>query len=158
MFISGKLGSFFSSVGFQTAKPWCLNESGGRPERLAWEEAASEATLLQLLALSPPSAPHNLWIHFSPWWPQPEWAFQNPGTGSRRPSTSTDHWLFPAISNHEATLEGQIANLRSWISTVSSWGWGLLLHHCLLMSTQSPTSFERSSSFVSPNCCLSSRD
>lgn len=98
MFISNKLGSFFSLVGFQTGEPRGLNESGGRPECLAWEEAASEGTLLQLLALSPPSAPHNLWICFNPWWTQPERTFQTPDTSSPRPSTSTDHWLFPAIS------------------------------------------------------------
>lgn len=160
MFISNKCGSFFSSVGFQTAESRCLNESGGRPECLAWEEAASEATLLQLLALSPPSAPHNLWICFNPWWPQPERTFQNPNAGSLRPSTSTDHWLFPAISNDGATSDGRLTSSGTWISAVSSWSWGRgdPLHLCPLVSTQPPTSIERGSSFASPNSCFSSRD
>lgn len=37
----------------------------------------------------------------------------------------------------------QTATSHTWITTVSSWGWGELLHHCPLVSAQPPSSVER---------------
>lgn len=119
--VAGILRLFLSSVNYQAGSGF--NEAGQRPA-LVREDVESDHTLFQLLALSPPSGAHELWICFNPWWPQPEGPCKRPTNQLLRPDRRRLRWGSRTISRDETVFVGQIANSSIWWTTlISQRGW-----------------------------------
>ncbi|KAA0718139.1 O-acetyl-ADP-ribose deacetylase MACROD2 [Triplophysa tibetana] len=102
------------------------NEAGQRPA-LVREDVESDHTLFQLLALSPPSGAHELWICFNPLWPQPEGPCKRPTNQLLRP----DRQRLRGVIN--SVFEIKIQRIRSHLFHVTPVRTLPLLysvHHC----------------------------